>query len=100
MTSEGKCGDGNSHVQVDIYDGEHLTEPVVRVRSTSTDTVMQVHIAEWIRFVREVRLGDWDHVETDYEILIARAEQAKILNTIEIDANQPVAGAPGDVRSP
>lgn len=59
-------------VQVDIYAGAHLTEPLVRVRSTETDTVMQVRISEWRRFVAQVRSGDWDHIDTDYEFEVAR----------------------------
>jgi len=59
-------------VQVDIYAGEHLVEPVVRVRSTETDTVMQARISEWRKFIAEVKRGDWDHVNTDFEFATAR----------------------------
>jgi hypothetical protein len=59
-------------VQVDVYEGEHLTEPVVRVRSTETGTVMQARISEWQKFVEEVKNGKWDHVDADYEIAAIR----------------------------
>jgi hypothetical protein len=70
--ANGRCESGQC-IQVDVYTGEHLTEPVVRVRSTDTDTVMQARIGEWRRFVAEVRAGDWDHIDTDYEIQVARS---------------------------
>jgi hypothetical protein len=63
-----KC-ESSACVQVDIYTGDHLTEPVVRVRSTATDTVMQMRISEWRTFVEEVKANDWAHVDTDFEFL-------------------------------
>jgi hypothetical protein len=68
-----RCESG-ACVQVDIYVGDHLAEPVVRVLSTDTDTRMQVRISEWRKFVAEVKNGDWDHVDTDYEIATARSQ--------------------------
>jgi hypothetical protein len=59
-------------MRVDIYAGEHLVEPVIRIRATATDTVMQARISEWRKFVAEVKNGDWDHVDTDYEFAVAR----------------------------
>jgi len=70
-----KCAD-SSCIRVDIYTGEHLAEPVVRVHSTETDTTFQARGSEWIKFVEEVKNGDWDHVTTDLEIAMARHLEA------------------------
>lgn len=64
-------------VQVDVYAGEHLAEPLVRVRSTNTGTVMQMRITEWRAFVAQVKAGDWNHVDTDFEFAVAR-DQAEL----------------------
>lgn len=66
--SERRC-ESSACVQVDVYEGEHLAEPVVRVLSTQTDTRMQIRISEWRKFVAEIKNGDWDHVDTDWEIV-------------------------------
>lgn len=67
-------------IQVDVYEGEHLTEPVVRIHSTETGTVMQARISEWRKFVAEVKAGDWDHVDTDYEIEAGTNSLAEIIS--------------------
>lgn len=64
--------ESNACIQVDIYEGEHLVEPVVRMHSTDTNTVMQARVGEWRKFVAEVKNGDWDHVDTDFELAAAR----------------------------
>jgi hypothetical protein len=76
--------DTSTCIQVDVYEGEHLTEPVVRVHSTETGTVMQGRYSEWIKFVTEVKNGDWDHVVTDMEFALAR-RAAKDMKFVEDD---------------
>lgn len=49
-------------IQVDVYNGEHLAEPVVRLHSTETGTVMQARASEWLKFVEEVKAGNWDYI--------------------------------------
>lgn len=49
-------------IRVDIYSGDHLAESVVRLRSTLTSTVMQARGSEWIKFVNEVKAGQWDYI--------------------------------------
>ena len=49
-------------IQVDVYNGEHLAEPMVRLHSTQTSTVMQARGSEWLQFVEEVKAGKWDNV--------------------------------------
>ena len=71
--------DSSACVQVDVYDGEHLTEPVVRVLSTETDTRMQCRAGEWLKFITEIKNGDWDHVGTDLEFAIARKAAASMV---------------------
>ena len=61
-----KCSD-SACIEVDIYTGEHLAEPVVRVWATETDTKLQARIGEWIKFVAEIKAGVWDHIAVDYE---------------------------------
>lgn len=34
----------------------------IRLRSTQTGTTMQATPEEWLKFVAEVRNGDWDHI--------------------------------------
>ncbi len=75
--------DSGSCIQVDIYEGEHLAEPLVRVRSTETGTVMQVRYSEWVKFVTEINDGEWNHVVTDMEIALARHAAAKMTFTPE-----------------
>jgi len=70
MKQAGGCESLNC-IQVDVYTGEYLAEPVVRVRSTETHTVMQARISEWRMFVEQVRAGDWNHVSTDFEFLLS-----------------------------
>lgn len=66
------CSNGDSCIQVDVYVGEHLIEPVARFHSTATNTVMQARGSELIKFFTEVKNGDWDHVITDMEFAVAR----------------------------
>lgn len=80
--SERRC-ESNACVQVDIYEGEHLAEPVVRVLSTQTDTRVQVRISEWRKFVAEVKNGDWDHVDTDWEIAAGTDSLNRLVDAAE-----------------
>lgn len=84
-----RCSDGTC-VQVDVYIGEHLAEPLVRVRSTATDTVMQARASEWRAFVAQVKNGEWDHVDTDVEFAAARR--------VADDFNAIVTAAVGKAR--
>lgn len=54
--------ESNACVQVDIYTGVHLSEPLVRLHSTATGTVMQVRASEWHTFVQRVKAGDFDPI--------------------------------------
>lgn len=73
-------------IKVDIYTGEHLVEPVVRVHSTDTGTVMQARIGEWRKFVAEVKADDWDHIDTDYEIVAARSSQPAAVPDVQLES--------------
>ena len=55
-------------IQVDVYAGEHLVAPVVRMHSTETGTVMQARASEWIKFVEEVKAGQWDYIAENLSV--------------------------------
>lgn len=57
-----KC-ESSGCIVADLYEGAHLTVPVVRVRSTETGTVMQATLSEWRTFIAEVKSGQWDTLE-------------------------------------
>lgn len=59
-----KC-ESNACIQIDVYRGEHLAEPVVRLRSMETGTVMQARASEWVKFIDEVKAGQWDCIAED-----------------------------------
>jgi hypothetical protein len=56
-----KCESG-ACIQVDVYEGAHLAESLVRLHSTQTSTVLQARASEWIQFVEEIKAGHWDYI--------------------------------------
>lgn len=52
--------ESNACIQVDVYVVDNITEPVIRLRSTQTGTVMQATYTEWNVFVARVKRGEFD----------------------------------------